>query len=90
MEDSKAKSEKKKPGVDKRVWLGGGGGSSSKASNKSSSPAISESERALMKPHAEQKRIVANFKKQVDFFYYVCFLFNNFDGVYYFLIEDYY
>ena len=62
MEDSKAKSEKKKPGVDKRVWLGGGGGSS----NKSSSPAISESERALMKPHAEQKRIVANFKKQVE------------------------
>ena len=85
MEDSKAKSEKKKPGADKRVWLGGGGGSSSKASNKSSSPAISESERALMKPHAEQKRIVANFKKQVDFFTYVFY----FDGVYYLLIEDY-
>ena len=55
--EKKHKSKKDKAGgpsapVDKRVWIAKG-------------KVIPESERALLRPHAEQKKIITNFKKQM-------------------------
>jgi len=50
VEDSKKKDKSSSSTPDKRVWITKG-------------KVIPESERALLKPHAEQKKIISNFKK---------------------------